>query len=850
MVAEFANKDFSIAGLAPGQAEDWTISAFLQLPGWAKFRTYGGFVLSERFDWFDSYAKQWSGVEPFALDESLTLTIANVGVDPLNYFEISGDVRRLLPVTSCFKIVGTTPGQTNLDAYWTVLSIEFDGTDTRIYVTEDVLASVPANIIIPPIVYANIDNYGWGGRVDSLATYPIGPFVGGETLDVALGRETPIVITFAGGETTAQDIVDLLNTEFVSLSVDGELIGVVENSVPVIKTLIQGTGQYLEVTGGTADATLLFANFEQYGFGQFAQLFDIYFSDPANATAEEIDDIFKQYIQHGYFRSRESEDGGNVLVRSEKAGDLATCQVWGYNGDVMSGATWPISARTALDNELDIVIDGGTPFTATLTVGATTAEEVADDILTAMQSNGVVGFVEVAGNGQVVVGGFLSAQITGGSANTDLIFPTHVVYGNNRVHSLLGFSADVSTGVYDVGFFDELDDATVVAANFAGGTTVESQYETFEWTNVIGDLDEATIIEAQFKSWAEWANKGEITAVVTGVGGSFTVSGDKTDFFFSGVGAMVQDSTGNDKLYTVASSSYALGFTVIVVIDDVVDPTVDGDIFPMVFANEAEDFDQAWQTSFLSNPNDAPHRFDDGVLVGDDVTFPIDIAANRNEMWIYVGSEENLVHISVDPGGYDTAAELAANMNTKFSSASASDLEFSVHEENSSGTIAKIGFGWNGSGSTTEEFYFANQNGLYEGLDIRATIGMINFVGGVTTRIAVPSRYFANIEGVAHGKVPDTWQDDPQRFDVDPDSRFSYTIQTTPAAETVVVPEGQAFALFNQVATPDNAANEAFVPEGWGGAILDEPAFAATLTVAWFDQDLTPQDVEDFEEGW
>lgn len=848
MVSEFKNKSFEIADLGPGEAEDWNLDAFLQRPGWAKFRTYGGFVLSERFDWFDSYAKVWSGVEPFDLtSEEVVLTIPVVSV-ALDYFEVSGDIRRILPVTSSFQVVGTVPGQTNLDAYWTVLSLEFDGTVTKIYVTEDILADVPANIIIPPIVNMNIDNYGWGARVDSLATYPVAPLSGGETLDISINRNIPIVVTFAGGETTAQNVVDLLNAEFVSQSVEDEIVAVVENTVPVIKTLAQSTGQYLQVTGGTADAVLLFADFEQHGFGQFAQLFSIYFEDPSNATAEELDYIFKQYVQHAYFKSQESQAGGNVMVRSERAGDLASCQVWGYDGDVMSNASWPIAPRTTLNNTLNITINN-ISFSATLTVGATTAEELQEDIKLSISSNNAPGTVVVAGNGQLVIGGSWFAQITGGTANSDLNFPTHKVWGNNRLHGVLGFSSEISVGAYDVGFADNFDSVNSIAANFAGVTSTETTSESFEWTNVIDDLDETTIIASRFKSWAEWANRGEITSVNIGED-SFTISGDKTEFFYSGGQALVQNSTANDGSYTVVSSEYAFGSTKIYVSENVSDSTADGEIFPMVFGNITEDFDQARGDSFLSNANDPPKRFWGGVLVGDPLNFPLDIPANRNEMWIYVGSEENLVRIVVDADKYNTASELVLNMNSKFSAASGADLEFVVKEENESKTEAKVGFGWNGVGSSQEEFFFANQHGTFEGLDIRETIGMIGISGTEINRIVVPSRYFSKVEGQTRGTVPDAWESDPSRFDVDPDSRFSYTIQTTPAGETVVVPEGQYFSLFNQLSMVDDSANEQFQAEGWGGAILDEPAFEATLEVAWFNQNLTPTDFEGFEEGW
>ena len=127
----FVNPDFATAGDGPGEAEGWELTAFLQLPGWAKFRAFGGFALEERFEDHASFARLWSEVEPFDADGNLILTISAVGTTPLNYFELPGNLLRILPESACFEIVGTTPGSTNLDAFWTVDSIEFDGTVTR-----------------------------------------------------------------------------------------------------------------------------------------------------------------------------------------------------------------------------------------------------------------------------------------------------------------------------------------------------------------------------------------------------------------------------------------------------------------------------------------------------------------------------------------------------------------------------------------------------------------------------------------------------------------------------------------------------------------------------------------------
>lgn len=70
-----------------------------------------------------------------------------------------------------------------------------------------------------------------------------------------------------------------------------------------------------------------------------------------------------------------------------------------------------------------------------------------------------------------------------------------------------------------------------------------------------------------------------ITAVITGVGGSFTFGpGDFTINFLVGRTFTVTGSTGNDATYTVASSSFGGGETTVVIIgiESIPDGTVDG----------------------------------------------------------------------------------------------------------------------------------------------------------------------------------------------------------------------------------------------------------------------------------
>jgi hypothetical protein len=71
-----------------------------------------------------------------------------------------------------------------------------------------------------------------------------------------------------------------------------------------------------------------------------------------------------------------------------------------------------------------------------------------------------------------------------------------------------------------------------------------------------------------------------ITDVVPGANGSFSIGGDHTSEFTNGASFFVTGSTGNDKTYVVASSSYDSGDdeTTIIVAGSIADATVDGSL--------------------------------------------------------------------------------------------------------------------------------------------------------------------------------------------------------------------------------------------------------------------------------
>jgi len=101
-------------------------------------------------------------------------------------------------------------------------------------------------------------------------------------------------------------------------------------------------------------------------------------------------------------------------------------------------------------------------------------------------------------------------------------------------------------------------------------------------TNTLQVVQRATMDERPWDMIAEVCKLGiadrlAITAVGVGAGGTFTVAGDYRSVFVTGFVFTVDGSTNNDGDWTVASSTYTGGNTVITV-TGTVDATADGDI--------------------------------------------------------------------------------------------------------------------------------------------------------------------------------------------------------------------------------------------------------------------------------
>jgi hypothetical protein len=118
---------------------------------------------------------------------------------------------------------------------------------------------------------------------------------------------------------------------------------------------------------------------------------------------------------------------------------------------------------------------------------------------------------------------------------------------------------------------------TKVSSSRIGSTAINRVAKIIECNQSTGwpfsNLNPSATISRQVTEYA-------IISVVSGSGGSFVISGDHASEFTNGDGFYVTGSTGNDKTYTVSSSSYASGpnQTTIIVSGSIASSTSDGSV--------------------------------------------------------------------------------------------------------------------------------------------------------------------------------------------------------------------------------------------------------------------------------
>jgi hypothetical protein len=771
----FLNSDFLIPGETIGSAEDWTTTINIQGLGVPAFEQFGGLTTSERFLWFSTFAKILSAQGPFDVDNMITESIT-VATNPDNYFVISGkDYRNYLPPNSSVRATGV-----GLEGYWTVDFCDYDGSDTYIYVKEDVLASPVSNVEFPPLVVADIDGYIWPARVQDHASYPLTVGMSsGVGLSVIVDRGVAQDVTFSGGEDTAEEISGLIEAQ-----VNGANSYVSDSGQVVVESETKESDSFITITN--AVSPIGFWTGEYKSIGQWAQLWDVYFDNPAEATVTELQAIFSRYWTRSNVFATSSSAGQYMLASTTKQGSSASIRIFGRQACVLSTTSWPITARVSgVDDEITVKVNGGAEQTITLSEGATTGLEIAEDIQAFFNSNGYSGGATYLDPyPHVEINSSESIEVTGGTANVDIGFPSDLVYGTSKPALDMGFGKGYATGVDDVGIFEDWDDVTGISAIFGGASDISIIYELFDWTRIFDSLAEAgELSDAYFASWYDSPDLVRVS-----------------DAF--------EEGWGTEWLSTPSAQHYT-------------PPGVRNGI--LSGSGEVE-----FPLNIKANRN---------ILWVYMRSFSAPLCDTINR-------------IALIPGTYGDANALVSNLNDQLNaSALPPGHPFKFWYSDVSENVSKIMYGWNRDGNPDFEMYLATRSDLDFDKDARSSIGLDTFDGRTGTRkIMVPSGYYTEINGVPSTTPSSEWQDEDVFFWVDPDSRVYQNVIDNPATpQKLAVDKNWEVALFNQSVSLDNNYNDEFL---WHYPYVDPGSFSPVDDALFNTDLGPGENFEDFDEGW
>jgi hypothetical protein len=492
----------------PGQAADWTRTAHQELPGWAAFRQPAGFLaVEERFAAHDAPAR-------------LTLTfpaptqtigvvaswpVAAVLVAPTNAIQFNNiDLHYALRPGVCFQVVGLAHHE--LDGYWTVVRSVLVGSDTVVYVTEDVLAmAVGARIYAAAAINVYAGAHAHPAAVVDTTAYPVAALAPGATIGVRVDRGDLQTIAFPGGETTARDVADAL----ADLVVGGGA-RVVDGQVEIYSDTL-GPGAYVQVEAGTA--ALTFPAVEERGWGQILQLWPEEFADPAAAPTAEVAAVMQARLQHVTAAARASATPDRVDLATTWAGSGATLAIDGLAGTIHDAAAWPV-AIGGLDLDLWVLTVGA--VTVTFDAGDTTPALVAERLQLALTAAGA-SVVATASADRVYLTCPTTLRCNGGAANAVLNFPTYTVQGGGPAIDAITLGG-TGAGADDVGWFVDFDAVTSILGTFGAESSASDTAEAFTWTDVRGTFDHLDAVTGGFRSAcdpvappaaATWTNDAE-----------------------------------------------------------------------------------------------------------------------------------------------------------------------------------------------------------------------------------------------------------------------------------------------------------------------------------------------------
>jgi len=437
--------------------------------------------------------------KPFVLPTTpqWTFPVAAVFVLPTNAIQFNGvDLRAAIPPGSSFQVVGTPP-DTQLDGYWTVVSISLVGADSVVYVSEDVLAMAPGAVAnLPPVLACTAHEHASQASVTDTTAYPVAPLGAGQTIEVRIDRGDAQMIAFLGGETTAQNVAEVIDELLV-----GGWARVTGGQVQVYSDA-RGPTSFVQVEPITAGLT--FDIHESRGYGQWAQMWPLYFVNAADATTAEIADVLGEHWHHIRVRYPGGAAGDAVHVETDRKGATATLFINDTVGGFHDAAVWPIPARITVgpfaNNILTFDVDGS-GVVITLLAGDVTPELVSGAISADFVAAGVDATSTYSAD-RVYVDSRLPLVCTGGTANPDIGFPaTFTTYGGGTTARIVGLAGATAVGVDDVGWFSDFSDVTSVFALFSADSPVALNADTFAWSEIYATMDSVTNYYAPFASF-------------------------------------------------------------------------------------------------------------------------------------------------------------------------------------------------------------------------------------------------------------------------------------------------------------------------------------------------------------
>jgi len=836
------NQDFSEAGENPGDAEDWSLTYKASGPGWANFGENGSLQPQENFDWFDWFAQLVGATNsPYVLSNK-EIAVTSID-DGNNVFEVdNADLRYLIPPDSII-LVETVTGNDTVGGFWKVKKVNNKGTMAMIWVEGDVILTPPTTVklIIPPTFYCDVDGYGWPARLVDMTSYPVAPIGAGAKAYFTVNRGSVQEVTFAGGETTAQDVADVYNAQLSGVT------ATVESNELVLETESKGWNSHLYVDAGTSGLT--YPDLEEQGRGQYVQLWEEFFENMAAATAEEIGIVMFSYWQHARVSPRASSDGGWIKVISEHQGTQAKLKIAGPRGVLQSKASWPIAPRAGLNAILFFELNGTDSVSITLTTGITTAEEAVIDIKAKLTEYDPTADAVVEGE-QIYVGAYGSIECTGGGANLDIGFEEDIVSYGDPVALNIGFSDGEVFGE-DGELCNDFDDLVYIVALFGG----EGVAEQFDWGQHFESLEEAGSLPGEIENWLLEASTANI-AQVNQANNEISIPTSKIKAYRFRSKLEISDSTGNDGEYTVDSVVSMGLLSNIILAEQLPDSTADGVASPKTWLQDNDTFEDGWGGNFedgWKNP-----RLSMGKVFGEPISFPLQIDANRNILWLAV-EETTMVSLQIEGKEYQGIGELVTELNDKLDGVGLfGAFSFSYLDGPDDSYRLTFGYNPNGGDFNSHESFFAVESTRQRGKDIRPYIGLANLSPESKERFVIyPRSMFDTINGAGPKSGELT---DEDAFLVDPYSWVAWQIDEDPKTEIKYALEnGDRISSFNESEPSlETSYVENFIIDGWGGANIyvsldpDLPEGPPTFSdFGLFNEDPGPStNYESFETGW